>query len=125
MILANDKRNSVLIFLTQGTYGHNDDAIGAILVANGLRGVKHETTLLLLDDGVYFVVKNQDPSHIELANNLNDINDFLELGGRIVALESSLKKRNLSHNELIDGVEVIQTSQVISEIDKHDISMTF
>jgi hypothetical protein len=49
MIMTNEKRNSVLILLTQGTYGHNDDAIGAILVGNGLLGVKHKTTLLLLD----------------------------------------------------------------------------
>ncbi len=123
--MTNETRNSVLIFLTQGTYGHNDDAIGAILVGNGLLGVKHKTTLLLLDDGVYFVVKNQDPSDIELANNLNDITDFLELGGRIAVLENSMKKRHLSDKELIDGIEVIQTSQIISEIEKHDISMTF
>ena len=125
MIVANEKRNSVLIFLTQGTYGHMDDATGAILVANGLLGMKHETTLLLLDDGAYFVVKNQDPNDIELPNNLNDINDFLELGGRILVLEGSLKKRRLSKEELIDGIEVIHSSQFISEIENHDVSMTF
>jgi sulfur relay (sulfurtransferase) DsrF/TusC family protein len=123
--MADEKRNSVLILLTRGTYGHDDDAIGAILVGNGLLGVKHRTTMLLLDDGVYFVVKNQDPSFIELANNLSDINDFVELGGRMVVHESSLSKRHLTKDELIDGVEIINDTQIIQEIEDHDISMTF
>ena len=38
-------------------------------------------TVVLLDEGVYFGVKNQDPSEIELLNNTDYIQDFLELGG--------------------------------------------
>lgn len=125
MILANEKRNSILIILTHGTYGQMDDATGAILAANGLLGMKHETTMLLLDDGAYFVVKNQDPNDIELPNNLEEIKDFLELGGRILMPESTLKKRRLFEEELIDGVEIINTPLVINEIENHDVSMTF
>jgi sulfur relay protein TusB/DsrH len=82
-------------------------------------------TIVLLDEGVYFGVKNQDPSEIELPNNTNYIQDFLELEGRILALETSLKKRGLLIDDLIEGITLIDYSQLVQEIEKHKVSLTF
>ncbi len=117
--------SDILIFLTQGTYGLFDDSFNAIQVGNAVLATEKNATIVLLDEGVYFGVKNQDPSGIELPNNTNYIEDFLELGGRILALEPSLKKRGLQDDDLIDGIKIIDHSQVVQEIEKHKSSLTF
>lgn len=117
--------SDILIFLTQGTYGLFDDSFNAIQVGNAVLATEKNATIILLDEGVYFGVKNQDPSGIELPNNTNYIEDFLELGGRILALEPSLKKRGLRDDDLLDGIKIIDHSQVVQEIEKHKSSLTF
>lgn len=116
---------SALIMLTRGTYGHWDDAFSAIQVGNAVLAVEEAATMLLVGDGVYFAVKGQDPSGIGFMNNIHFIQDFLDLGGRMVALNTSMQKRGLAQEELLDGVEVITPSQMAAEIARHSVSVTF
>src|SRR3990172_1190653 len=92
---ARENSWSTLILLKRGTYGHWDDAFSAIQVGNAVLAVEESATMLLMDDGVYFAVRGQDPSGIGLTNNTSFIEDFLELGGRMLALRDSLEKRGL------------------------------
>ena len=117
--------SDILIFLTQGTYGLFDDSFNAIQVGNAVLATEHNATIVLLDEGVYFGIKNQDPTEIELPNNTNYIDDFLELGGRILALKNSLKKRGLQDDDLIDGIKTIENAQLVQEIENHKASLTF
>jgi sulfur relay (sulfurtransferase) DsrF/TusC family protein len=117
--------SDLLIFLTQGTYGLSDDSFNAIQVGTAVLASEKNATMVLLDEGVYFGVKNQDPSEIELLNNTNYIKDFLELGGRILALEPSLKKRGLLDEDIIEGIQSIDHPQLVQEIEKHKASLTF
>ncbi len=117
--------SDLLIFLTEGTYGLFDGPFNAIQIGNAVLATEKNATIVLLDEGVYFGVKNQDPSEIELPNNTNYIQDFLELGGLILALEPSLKKRGLLIGDLIDGITLIDHSQLVQEIEKHKVSLTF
>src|SRR3972149_4680820 len=105
---AGSNGDAVLILLTPGTYGHPDDAFSAVQVGNAVLAVEQSATMLLLDDGVYFGVKGQDPIDLGLPNNIHYIQDFLDLGGRMLALRSSLEKRGLTQEDLLDGVEVIE-----------------
>lgn len=116
---------ATLIILTRGTYGHHDDGFSAIQVGNALLAEEEKATLLLMEDGVYFATRNQNPADLGLPNNLRYIEDFMELGGRIVALDSSLKKRGLSSQDLAQGVEVVSYSRVVEEIGNHAVSVTF
>lgn len=116
---------SALILLTRGTYGHWDDAFSAIQVGNAVLAVEEAATMLLLDDGVYFAVRDQDPSGIGITNNSSFIEDFLDLGGRLLALEPSLEKRGLSQQDLMPGVEVITPARMAREIAQHQVSVTF
>jgi sulfur relay (sulfurtransferase) DsrF/TusC family protein len=120
-----DNGSDLLILLTQGTYGLFDDSFNAIQVGNAVLATEKNATIVLLDEGVYFGVKNQDPSEIELLNNTDYIQDFLELGGRILALEPSLKKRGLLDDDIIEGINLIDHSQLVQEIEKHNASLTF
>jgi sulfur relay (sulfurtransferase) DsrF/TusC family protein len=117
--------SDLLIFLTEGTYGLFDGPFNAIQIGNAVLATEKNATIILLDEGVYFGVKNQDPSEIELPNNTNYIQDFLELEGRILALETSLKKRGLLIDDLIEGITLIDYSQLVQEIEKHKVSLTF
>ncbi len=117
--------SDLLIFLTEGTYGLFDGPFNAIQIGNAVLAMEKNATIILLDEGVYFGVKNQDPSEIELPNNTNYIQDFLELEGRILALETSLKKRGLLIGDLIEGITLIDYSQLVQEIEKHKVSLTF
>ncbi len=116
---------SALIMLTRGTYGHWDDAFSAIQVGNAVLAVEEAATMLLLNDGVYFAVKGQDPSDIGLANNTNYIQDFLDLGGRMLALRTSLERRGLLGEDLLEGVKVITVAQMVAEVARHNVSVTF
>ncbi|MBI2849232.1 MAG: DsrE family protein [Chloroflexi bacterium] len=115
----------VLIMLTRGTYGHWDDGFSAIQVGNAVLAVEEGATLLLIDDGVYFAARGQDPSEIGLTNNISFIRDFLDLGGRMLALDTSLAKRGLSAADLLEEVQIINARQMVGEIEKHQVSVTF
>lgn len=116
---------ATLIVLTRGTYGHHDDAFSAIQVGNAILAEEERATLLLLEDGVYFAVREQNPSSLGLPNNLRYVEDFLELGGRIVAVESALRKRGLTPQDLVEGVEVAPYSRLVRELESHAVSVTF
>ena len=117
--------SELLILLTEGTYGTFDGPFNAIQIGNAVLALEKNATIVLLDEGVYFGVNNQDPSEIELLNNTDYIQDFLGLGGRILALEPSLKKRGLLDDDIIEGIKMIDHSQLVQEIEKHNVSLTF
>ena len=108
-----DEKNSVLFIITRGTYGRFDDAYGAILVANAALAKQQAATLLLICNGIYFVMKNQEPSDIFLQNNLPEISDFVELGGRIFVHRGSMELRGVDREELIDEVELIRLRNIM------------
>ena len=120
-----DAISDLLILLTQGTYGRFDGAFNAIQVGNAVLALEKNATIALLDEGVYFGVKHQDPSRIDLPNYTNYIQDCLGLGGRIVALESSLTKRGLVDEDLIEGIQVINHAKLVQELKTHKVSLTF
>ncbi len=122
---AGEPSDKTLILLTRGTYGHHDDGFSAIQVGNALLAEEAGATLLLLDDGVYFAARDQDPTALGLPNNINYIEDFLDLGGRILALAGSLTRRGLLQDDLVKGVDIITPSQMVREIETHHASVTF
>lgn len=117
--------NSLLIFITLGGYGHIDDVFGAFSVGNAALAKQQNSTLILLDDGVFCAVKGQNPQDIGFPNNTEMINDFLELGGRIFVLKSSLEKRGIESEKLIEGIKILESSEVVQEIERHKVSLTF
>ena len=119
------EKNSVIFLITRGTYGRFDDAYGAILVANAALAKQQAATLLLMGNGVYLAMKDQEPSDIFLPNNLPEISDFIELGGRILVHRGSMEKRGVAKEELLDEIEFLEDNRIIPEIEKHKVSLTF
>ncbi len=117
--------NSVLFLITRGTYGRFDDAYGAILVANAALAKQQAATLMLIGNGVYLSMKDQEPSDIFLQSNLPEISDFIELGGRILVHRGSMEKRGIKRDELLEDIELIEDNRIITEIENHNNSLTF
>lgn len=116
---------SLFIYCTHGTYGRYDDSFGALLAANAALAKGMKTTLVLVEDGVSMIKKGQNPGKIDLPNNLNEINDFIELGGQLMAIKESLDERGISEDEIVDCVEIISLKDVIGIIEQHSLSLTF
>jgi len=120
-----EAEGGTLILLTHGTYGHHDDCFSAIQVGNALLAEDSGATIALLDDGVYFGVKDQNSAGLGLPNNLKYVEDFLDLGGRILALRSALERRGLAPESLFPGIEVIEEPRLAEELRRHRNTLTF
>jgi predicted peroxiredoxin len=119
------KTRSVFIYCTSGTYGRDDDAYGAVLLANHAVARSMTVTMVLAEDGAVMGMKKQNPGKIGLPNNFTELQDFLELGGRLVIIKESLEQRGISKEEIIDGAEILPFLDIINVMDQHDISVTF
>jgi sulfur relay (sulfurtransferase) DsrF/TusC family protein len=120
-----DEKPGMLFLITRGTYGRFDDAYGAILVANAALAKQQAATLMLIGNGIYLAMKDQEPSDIFLPNNLPEISDFVELGGRILVHRGSMDKRGVAREELLEDIEMIDDNRIVTEIEKHKVSLTF
>lgn len=117
--------NSLLVICTHGTYGRDDDLYGALLASNAALAKGLMVTLLLVDEGVFACKKNQNPLKIALPNSLDELNDFLELGGKLIVENSSLVERGIEKKEIIDGAKIIQIKSIDEIIKKNEVSLTF
>ena len=115
----------IMISLVHGTYGHQDDGFGAVQLANAMLARGAEVTLFLRSDGVYILVKGQDPNDLGLPNNLDELDDFIELGGVIRTVREAVEERGLSKEDLIDDHEFIEWDDVIDLLGEHDFCLTF
>ena len=118
-------KKKILIAMMHGTYGHHDDCYGAIQLANAIVAKGGEVTLFLRSDGVYFAMKRQDPTDLGLPNNLDEISDFLELGGMIKVDSNALTSRGLRPEDLIEELEIMDSSKAIELIEEHEFCLTF
>ncbi len=115
----------LLIYATHGTYGRDDDAYGAMLAANAALAKGMEVTMVLVEDGVAMAKAGQDPSRLGVPNNLDEMADYIELGGRLVLVREHLEERGIGEGELIDDCEIIPLAGVVGLLEEHDISLTF
>jgi sulfur relay protein TusB/DsrH len=119
------KRKRTLISLSHGTYGHDDDAYGAMLVLNAILALGSQASLLLRDDGVYMALKGQDPNEIGLENNLKQLSDLIDLGGKIFVLGPSLEARGIERSELIDEITIIERTDLVKVLMEHELFISF
>jgi tRNA 2-thiouridine synthesizing protein D len=115
----------MLIYATHGTYGRDDDTYGALLAANAALAKGMEVTMLLVEDGVAMAKAGQDPSALGVPNNLDELGDFTELGGRLVVVKEHMEERGIGESELVEGAEVVFLKDIVSLIEGHSLSLTF
>ena len=116
---------NVMISVMHGTYGHQDDGYGALQLANAILAKGGNVTIYLRSDGVYMGIKGQDPKGLGLPNNLDELDDFIELGGVIKADRTALGERGLLPDDLVENIELIGRDKILAMLSEHDFCLTF
>lgn len=106
----------VIIDISHPPFGHENTFAG-LYVASASLSKGMDVTVLLRGDGVYTGRKGQDEplKHINQPATEEQVNDIIELAGRVIADKTAMEMRGIAKDELIDGVEVLDTQDI------HDI----
>ena len=106
----------VVIDITHPPFGHENTFAG-LYVATGALSKGMDVIVILRGDGVYTGRAGQQDTlqNINQPSTEDQVTDILELAGRIVADANALSVRGIAADELIDGIEVLQTEEI------HDI----
>ena len=106
----------VIVEISHPPFGHENTFAG-LYVATASLSKGMDVTVILRGDGVYAGRKGQDAplQHINLPPTEEQVQDILELAGRVVADKNAMDMRGITPEELIDGVEILETNDI------HDI----
>ncbi len=102
------------------------DKTGAFTAVRvGLTAVMEEieTTIILMEDGVYCGVKGQKST--QFFQVLGVLQDFLEAGGKLLVCGLCIKERGIPEESLIDGAEVIDIHTVVNTMKDSDQTVFF
>ena len=117
---------TVVIEISHPPFGH-ENTFAALYVASASLSKGHEVTVVLRGDGVYTGRKGQvEPlDKINLPPTENQVEDIIELDGRVVVDKSALDMRGIDPQELIEGIEVIDINEIHDIILDHEKVVTF
>ena len=106
----------VVVTISHPPFGHEYTFAG-LYTATASLSKGYEVIVILHGDGVYTGRAGQvEPlEQINLPATENQVEDIIELDGRVVIDEHSLEERGISKDELIEGIEILETSEI------HDI----
>ncbi|MCJ7694510.1 MAG: DsrE family protein [Anaerolineaceae bacterium] len=107
--------NSVIVLLRKAPYGsvYTAEAFRTIM---GIAVFEMDICVVFMDDGVYSIVKNQNPEKLDmkpLGEGFPMLKDFNV--NKFVVHDESLTERGLSTEDLVIEVE-IKTGQEISDL---------
>ena len=110
----------VVIEVGHPPFGHENTFAG-LYVATASLSKGMDVIVVLRGDGVYTGRRGQiDPlKNINLPATEGQIEDVIELDGRVVADKEALAGRGIDWSELIDGVEVLARNEI------HDILLGY
>ena len=119
------KKKCFLIINRKGPYGspYGRDALDVALVAATFN---QHVRLLYMDDGVYQLLKNQNPTAISQKNS-SKILPLLEMYEitEVYVERESLEARNLDQEDLAIPIQLISSSEAGALIDQSQILMGF
>jgi tRNA 2-thiouridine synthesizing protein C len=110
----------LVVEISKPPFGHENTFAG-LYVALGSLTKGHEVTVILRGDGVYAGRKGQDAplKNINLPPTEQQIQDIIDLDGRIVADREALGTRGITEEELVEDIEVVETQEI------HDIMLDY
>jgi predicted peroxiredoxin len=103
----------VIVDISHAPFGHEHTFAG-LYVASASLSKAMDVVVILRDDGVYTGRKGQiEPlENINLPPTEDQVSDIIELDGRIVADKESMIMRGIDADELIEGIEVLDTNEI-------------
>ena len=83
-------------------------------------------TVLFLDDGVYQLVRDQDPSAIGLKNYAKGFGALNDLGVESICVsEEDLAQRGLSPQDLSLPASLLSAAEITALMESHDVILSF
>lgn len=115
---------SICIVLIRAPYG---TVSAAEAVRHALGGVIEELTtdLILLDAGVNAARKAQDTSGTEYQNIGSGISDCIDMGVNVYTDRVSMRQEHLDDKNIVEGVNIVDSSEVAGLIKEADTTMIF
>ena len=122
----------ILIIVRHGPYG-GFQAAEALRHANGAVTLGFRPILVLIDDGVYLAKEGQDPGDSAwlpldatleevIARGLYEIKDT---PGEFYIDKDSLEKRGMDAEELVEGLELIDSKKVSQLMAEYNLQLIF
>jgi len=117
---------NVVVEISHPPFGH-ENTFAALYVASASLSKGYEVTVILRGDGVYTGRKGQDEplKKINLPPTESQVEDIIELDGRVVIDKNAMEVRGIEPDELIDGIEVVDTVEIHDIILDHEKVVTF
>jgi predicted peroxiredoxin len=110
----------VVIEISHSPFGHENTFAGLYTATASLsKGM--DVLVILGNDGVFTGLKGQDDplKNINLPPTEDQIEDIIELDGRVIADREALSSRGISKDELIEGIEILNTQEIYDIILDH------
>jgi sulfur relay (sulfurtransferase) DsrF/TusC family protein len=105
---------SIAIILIKPPYGCIN-AVEAVRHALGAVGEDLDVSLVLVDSGVLAAVKGQDAGDTGFMSIGGSVGDCIDMDVKVYADKASLRAAHLEEGDLVDGVQVVNSSEA-SEI---------
>lgn len=123
--MEESREKKVVIALRKAPYGimYGFEGLRAIM---GISIFEMDVIPVLLDDGVYAAVRNQDPSALEM-NPLGDSFENLDDFGvhRTYVHKESLAKRGLKDTDMVSGIRIAGTEEIKKIFAEADLILPF
>ncbi|MCD6363795.1 MAG: DsrE family protein [Synergistetes bacterium] len=115
---------SVLIVLRCAPFGKSI-AHEAFRIAIGFRGGEVNTSILLIEDGVFCLLKHQEGSIYKMMSLVRYLSEMDEFEIKLYIHKPSLEKRRIKKGNLIDIGKLIDDEELKNILDSHDSIMFF
>lgn len=114
----------IAMVLRRSPYG---DINAAEAVRHAMGGVTNELSvdMILVDSGVLVAKGGQDDTDTGFTNLGNTLKDCIELGVNVYADKNSIREQNMETGDLIDGVKIVNGTEIASLINEAEKTMIF
>jgi sulfur relay (sulfurtransferase) DsrF/TusC family protein len=108
---------AIIVTISQPPFGH-ENAFAGLYVGSASLSKGLEVIVLLHGDGVYNARKGQiDPlKNIFMPPTDKQVQDIVDIGGRVILGKEALQERGIEISELIEGVEVMEGNRIMDLI---------
>jgi sulfur relay (sulfurtransferase) DsrF/TusC family protein len=86
----------------------------------GMFGMDHEPLMLFMGEGVYALLKEMHDLHIRMFKMT-----YKSFDGRICASKKSLEDRNISPDEILEEVEILDEDAIGKTLVENELAITF
>ncbi len=114
------------LIITHAPYGC-EDAFAGLYVGTASLSKGMDVTVLLQGDGVYNVIKGHGDTlnMIHLPSTEPQIKDIIDLGGRVLVDKESAAIRGVKQEEMVEGVELVDSKEMLRSIKETNVTTTF